>query len=184
MRLLRRAALFFIALLCLTAPPWTNTGLHFGPRLMLPVYPILAIPAVAFLSRALMTSKVRKHLIVACFVLLVLVSLITQLYAVSVLREKLESAHDVMDHLAARPERIVVSDIWWFPQDMAALFYDKIFLFSKDAAVLDRLREAMKKRGIKKYLHVTWNRPGLEDAWTPDSRLKLYDIAVCCRGLD
>ena len=184
LRLLRRTSILFIALLCLTAPPLTNTGLHWGPRLMLPVYPLLVIPAFAFLSRALPMADRRKILIVAGFTLLVLVCFFTQLYAFSVLDEKLESAHQVMDALAALPERIVISDVWWFPQDMAALFYDKIFLFSKNSATLNRLRDAMKRQGVKQYLYVTWNRPGLAAFWTSDSALKLYDIALCRRKLD
>jgi hypothetical protein len=189
-RLLRNTALLFVLLLCLTAPPISAQGMHWGPRLMLPIYPLLFVPLFMFLCRTPLAvrgpeSAARGGWPAARMVCgaLLLVSLIVQGLSVRVLGQKLTTTREIEDRIAAMPHAVVVSNIWWFPQEMAPIFYQKEFFYARDNESLRGLVQTLRARGERQFLYVTAVDPKQAPAYRSHSPLKFIDVDVIVYGI-
>jgi hypothetical protein len=119
----------FALLHALAAPAISSQGIHWGNRYLLVLYALLVVPAACNLARwldAVRPVAVRRGMAVAGALVL---GVALQAYSIHLLREKKSFSHRLNDVLTARPEPVVVTDIWWAPQEMVSVFYDKpIFL--------------------------------------------------------
>jgi len=174
-RLLRNAALLFVALLCLAAPPISAQGIHWGPRLMLPVFPMLLVPAWAAAQKA-SGGRGLKAVIAAAVIACGLV----QLYSLGILRQKLQATARIEQALLAAPEDVIVTNIWWFPQEMAPIFYKKKFFAVFDEETMAKLSDSMRQGGESGFLLVTGmdNGPDQAPAFVLKSPLHHFDVAV------
>jgi hypothetical protein len=147
---------------------------------MLPAFPLLLLPTFGFFSCG---QRATEKLLPAALALLLAAGLVTQAYSFGVMKDKLETSARIRDQVLSMPEEVVASNIWWFPQDMAGAFYEKIFLFSRDEKILARLVEAMRAEGVKSYLYVTWHRGEDRALWSSDADLALFDVSVFRREI-
>ena len=157
-RILRRVILIFIVLFCLTAPPLVATGFHWGPRFFLPLFAPATLLTFRFFDQ-----ESKSGILVACLVLILLAGAATQFHAFGVLKRKLESSARISAFIASRPETVVITDIWWFPQDMAYRFYEKTFFLALNPEVEKPLLRSLAEDEVDGYLFVTFGRDD-EDA--------------------
>jgi hypothetical protein len=137
-RVLSRAALLFLVLFVALVPARSVTGVHPGPRMLLPLLPLAAaLTATRFDGRGLATFLL---------IPLLLVGAAWNVRSLELLHAKRTLAGTLSAALRARPERTVVTDLFWLPTEMSALWDSKrFFLLRSDrdlAWIVDRAREA------------------------------------------
>jgi hypothetical protein len=133
-RVIWTATTGFVLLMVLAVPLPTAVGVHWGARLLLPVYPLLAVLAAGTVARSFEPAPRRDRALArAAVVLLLGVSLVTQLYGLSLLRERKEFTARLNDAVLARGERVVVADRVGFLPELARCFYDRVLLLPQDA---------------------------------------------------
>jgi hypothetical protein len=134
-RLIWTVATGFVLLMVLVTPLSTAVGVHWGARLLLPVYPLLAVLAAGVVARSFEPSHGRVSALTrAAIVLLLAVSLVTQVYGLSLLRERKAFTARLSEAVLAREERVVVVDRVGFLPELAPCFYRKILALPRDAA--------------------------------------------------
>jgi hypothetical protein len=143
--LLWHISLFYpLVYVCLT-PELHSSGIHWGCRYLLSVYPLLAVLAAATIARWWAIST--GNLVYRTAILLALtVSAVTQVYGLRLLYEKKQHSAGLQRIVASRPERVIVAQGWYVPQELARVFFDKpMFLtnsVSDRSLLLPRLRAA------------------------------------------
>ena len=127
-RLLGRTVVVFLALFLILVPARSITGVHPGPRMLLPLLPFVAALAAVHVSRARFAAVI--------LVPLFLMGALWSARSLQLLHEKRTLAGELATALAARPERVVVTDLFWLPTEMAALWDRKEFhLIGSDRAL-------------------------------------------------
>lgn len=191
-RLLRNIAVLYIALTCLTTHEVSTLGIHWGPRFLLPVFPMFVI--LAFFSLPAGNSgtvrageeRARTHgegsglhrAHVLAFASLFVLSLSLQAYSLTVLEDKLATTVRIEQKLLELPEEVVVTNIWWFPQEMAPIFYEKKFFYVKTPSLFQRLRASFKERGIESFLLVTSPGEAKTPLYRSDSDLSFFNVEL------
>lgn len=138
-RLLGRAALVFLVLFVTLVPARSITGVHPGPRMLLPLLPLAAAVAAARLGGS--------RFGVAALVPLLAVGGAWAGTSLALLHAKRTLSGDLAAALRARPETVVCTDLFWLPTDMAALWDAKRFFLLRDDRDLERLTDAARGAG-------------------------------------
>jgi hypothetical protein len=112
------------------------------------------------------------------FAALLCVCFLAQAYSLSVLHEKKNVTLGMEKQLLEMPETIVVTDLWWLPQEMGPVFYEKTFFCVKDNATLSKLLAGMRRKGTKRFLLVTQVEKGKKPDRVLRSDLKFFDVAI------
>jgi len=146
-------ALAYALLYALCAPPAASQGVHWGCRFLLPLYPLLAVPAASNVAAALAPGRSTASRLAVALVLAA--SLVAQLHSVHLLARKTEFSRRVNAELLARPEPVLVTDTWWMGQLAFEWLGSRPMFFVRDAAALDRLRATLDARGIPRFAFVT-----------------------------
>ena len=137
-RLLGRAALVFLVLFAALVPARSITGVHPGPRMLLPLL---------LLAAALTATRMDRRRFAALLLIpLLLIGAAWNVRSLELLHAKRGLAGELAAALRARPERTVVTDLFWLPTEMSALWDAKRFLLLRSdrdlAWVVDRARDA------------------------------------------
>src|SRR4030095_3431256 len=107
--------------------PFGVVGPEWGPRFVLPVYPLLAAAIVFALDRRrdwTATVPIPRGVLAAVFAALTLASLAVQVQGIRVLRVAKAQYESVLAAVEALDGReVIVSDIWWFGPVTAAVLY-------------------------------------------------------------
>lgn len=102
-------------------------GLIWGPRHFLWLVPLVAVAVAPALRRSRPTALVT--------VLLITAGLALQLQGIRLLRSKLHFS-EAMLRAAALPRKEIVTDVFWIPEDLAALYGERaILLVDRDAEI-------------------------------------------------
>lgn len=117
--LVGRAVILFLVLFLILVPARSITGVHPGPRMLLPLLPFVAALAATRVSR----SRVAVVLLAP----LLLTSALWNLRSLELLHAKRTLAGELVAALEARPEKVVVTDLFWLPTEMASLWDRKEF---------------------------------------------------------
>ncbi|MFN8178243.1 MAG: hypothetical protein U0167_09950 [bacterium] len=118
-RLLGGASVLFVVFFVLLVPARSITGVHPGPRMLLPVLPLAAAVCATRLSASRLAALFLAPLLLA--------GALWNLTSLELLHAKRALAGDLAAALAARPERIVVTDLFWLPTEMSSLWDRKTF---------------------------------------------------------
>ncbi len=138
-RLLGRAALVFLVLFVTLVPSRSITGVHPGPRMLLPLLPLAAAVAAARLGGS--------RFGVAALAPLLAVGAAWAGTSLALLHAKRTLSGDLAAALRARPETVVCTDLFWIPTDMSALWDGKRFFLLRDDRDLARLTDAARAAG-------------------------------------
>ncbi len=143
--LLWRVALFYpLVYVCLT-PELHSSGIHWGCRYLLSVFPLLAVLAASTIARWWDISAGHSfYYYRSAIVLALTVSVVTQAYGLCILYEKKQHSASLQRIVADRPEPAIVAQGWYVPQELARVFFDKP-MFSVNSAA-DRARVLLKLR--------------------------------------
>lgn len=173
-RLILTIAFVFAAVLCIAAPFGSHTvppgGSQWGPRLLLPVVPLLTVGIVFALEHRRawsVGSAPLGGLILATFAVLGLASLAVQAQGVRELRvakaqyERLDAATE-----AVTPGAVIVTDLWWYPAVTAAVLREHAVLAvnGPNTGSLAELLARLHDRGITALTFVTAGAPVASDA--------------------
>ncbi len=129
-------ALYFLAV-ALTAP--NDGGAQWGPRYLLPLIPPAAALAWHRAERLLRHPERPERVVTAQLVAVLLgISAILQVHSLSVLESSLTRSATLRDATAEVGHRIVLTDIWWAPQILARLYFERqIFLLHEPRQLED-----------------------------------------------
>ena len=180
-RLLRNTTVLFIIFICLSCPPITAQGIHWGPRIMLPVFPMLLPLLFLSFSRASenrSAAKQRRPSLRWALLALLLTCAAVQIYSIFVLNRKLETTASIVSRVRGLPDEVIISGLWWFPQEMAPIFYEKMFFFAPDYAHLQKLAASLKEKGRSAFIYVTPVDERQRLLFRTQSKLKFFDVSV------
>ncbi len=156
LRLVLGYALVYFAL----TPVRNTTGIHWGNRYLLELYPLLAVPCAAALL-ALVRGAAPARAVAALLGLLAAGSFALQVFSIDLLRRKLVFGEHLEQAVRERPETVVVTDQWWVPQTLARSFFEKSLFYVATPENARMLLERLAQRGVGEVLLVTsdLNRP-------------------------
>jgi hypothetical protein len=140
----------YIAIVCLLEQ--IDPGLQWGPRMLLPLYPLLVVAALN--SLATLERAPTRRAIVVVFVVLAVLGLVLQVAGVRLLyRNKLETL-TLLQGTADLPATHIVTDVAWYPPEMASLFYERQFFYVARQAEMEQLVERLCQAGIRRFAWV------------------------------
>jgi len=181
---LHRIALGFALLLALASPEIASTGIHWGNRHLLVLYPLLAVLAAANLSVWRRSGATGGSWLAAPLVLAVALGFAAQVDSIRLMRTKKEFSAQLRQALARHPEPVIVTDVWWAPQELHSEFYLRPIFFVQSGRQWAELASRLRARGIERTLLVTRAAAGapLAGAETVDDRGLGY-YALTLRGV-
>jgi hypothetical protein len=118
-RLLGGSAVLFVVMFLVLVPGRSITGVHPGPRMLLPVLPLGAAVAASRLT----SSRPATFLLAP----LLLGGALWNFSSLELLHAKRALSGDLAAALAARPERVVITDQFWLATEMMHLWDRKQF---------------------------------------------------------
>lgn len=134
-----------------------DVGIIWGPRHFVSLYPILVILSLAATERILGTAKpqsVRGALRVSAITLFAL-SLFIQWHGVHTLYLKKKGTEALVQSVSRLTNEIVVTDVYWFPEEAAPIFYEtKILMVDSDEDLL-ALLQLLRTKNIEDFTFVT-----------------------------
>ena len=155
-----RKWLWFVALAYamvygLTAPELGSTGIHWGNRFLLILYPLFAVLCGASLAewRSCINRRVSWRTVV--ITLAILASFGTQVYSLDILRKRKLFSYRLNREIQKRTEQVIVTNVWWVPQELYREFYVKPIFFVRTAEQYHELASRLSKQGYKNLLWVT-----------------------------
>jgi len=141
------AIVVFVGLFCLLVPARSITGIHPGPRMLLPLLPAAAALAAVRLGRAS-----RATLFAA--LPLIVVACLWGAQSISLLRDKRELAAAISAAIAAQPQDIVATDLFWVPTELSPLWKEKRFYLLGDSESLQTLATRARAAGDTEILAI------------------------------
>jgi hypothetical protein len=171
-RILLAIGLGYAALVCVLTP--VDPGLQWGPRFLLPIFPVLAVVATNNFRALQAAGELRSaRLLRACFVSTVALSLVVQVAGLRTLYIIKTRDRELIEHTGQLNAVHVLSDEYGYAQYAAPLFYEKQFFYVRDQEDYQRLTETLVNHGISRYAFVTYP--------VPDRRaVDPLDAPPCC----
>lgn len=142
----------YLAMYLLAAPELGSTGIHWGNRFLLLLYPLLLVLA---LSAVWPKEKIRIKGLYWGAILLVVLSIGAQVYSVRLLAVKKDFSRRLSEAVADRPEQIVVSTVWWAPQALSREFYTRQVFYASSQDRLQELGQRIVAAGEERVLFIT-----------------------------
>jgi hypothetical protein len=144
-----------LGLYVLAAPPLHVAGIHWGSRLLLPLFPVLGGLAATTAGRlvALREGAARARAGVLVTAALGL-SVAFQLHGLRLLSAEERFAARLNDEVMQRPASVVVATSWVVPQELARCFYRKTIFLVRTPADLGRLVPMLRADGETRVLRI------------------------------
>jgi hypothetical protein len=162
LRCLLALVLAYTVLYVALTPLRNTTGIHWGNRYLLELYPLLAVPCAAALLA--LRERPRARLGMALLALLAAASVALQLLSLDLLRRKLVFGEKLEHAVRAYPGLPIVTDVWWVPQTLAREFHRRPLYFVSAADDLRSLLERLARHGETGFLFVTTDVARAPDA--------------------
>ena len=175
-RFLSRASWLYVLLVAVPLHR-DDVGIIWGPRHMLPVLPLLAALALRALvdlgASAGSTSRLRALSSIAAG--LFVLGLIVAVHGLYLLHLKMDGTEAILQAVRDTPSRVVVTDAYWLPEELAALWRAKTFFFVGSDADYGELTSGLRAHGVAEATVVLSRRYG---TLGPPSLLDLRARAV------
>jgi hypothetical protein len=120
-----------------------DIGVIWGPRHFLWLIPVLVLAARAALS------NVPKGAIPAV-VLLATSAVAIHVFGVTLLSRKLSFSHSLLQALRSGGAQVIATDVFWIPEDLAALWFEKELVVVASDDDLAFLLRRLRSRGVKR----------------------------------
>lgn len=143
-RFLWDVSFLFILLVCLTTP--ISRGVHWGPRLLLLIYPPLVLLSFNIL-RDEVEGEGCPQFMKRIFLFLALITIGIQTGGLWLLKVRKEGMKEITVRLGGERTGPIVTDGWFLAQDMALIFNQKSFFYVKNEAGLADLILDMRNAG-------------------------------------
>ncbi len=139
---LRKVTAGFILVYLVAAPKVGSTGIHWGCRFLLLLYPLLTILLVNnFKDRFSKTLTLKNLGLIA----ILLLSLLLQVSSLYLLFEKKSFNGKLNEYILQRPEQIIITNIWHAPQDLSFNFDKKLLFYFKNKTQMARINQILKQ---------------------------------------
>jgi hypothetical protein len=134
----------------------TVFGIIWGPRHFLPVMPVLVTITIAALHhiRTNPDWSKWKNVTLRIAAILILTSFLIQVFGLVTMYHKRAASARLKDAIRQSTSRVVVTDAYWIPEELAPLFFEKQFHIVKSEQELKQLIELLKKTGYREFLFV------------------------------
>ena len=176
----RGLALGYALLYALLAPSAMSfSGIHWGNRFLLVLYPLFAALAAANLVawwRDHRSAWGRAALLVAA-----VVSLAAQCWSIALLNQKKEFTSRLNEMVALRAPSAIVTNVWWAPQELFLVFHDRPIFLLDPSANYETLLARLAAGDQETFLLVTQasNVPGATlVGHIDDGRLGLFGVRL------
>jgi hypothetical protein len=155
-RLALAACFGYIILVCIATP--VDPGLQWGPRFLLPIYPLAAVLALrnGQALSATARSSSTGTLLGACLAATIGVSLVFQACGIRVMNMVKTRDTQLIESTARLDSTWIVSDEYGLAQYAAPLFYQREFFYVRSQEEYQRLTETFVRNGIDRYAVVTY----------------------------
>ncbi|MFC1541862.1 hypothetical protein ACFL50_05370 [Candidatus Latescibacterota bacterium] len=149
---LRTAVLAYAVVYCLAAPVMGSTGIHWGNRFLLVLYPMITVLAVSNL--ALWFGKLKTYVTprTLAIAMVIAISAAAQVYSVNLLKTKKDFSGRLNSELASQPEQVVITNVWWAPQALFSQFRTKSVFYVSNKDKYDRLVKTLASNGQIRYI--------------------------------
>ena len=173
--ILWQVCLVYAVVYGLASPKAASWGIHWGNRLVLVLYPLLAVLCAASLAdweRLTPNNALRANLAApgsgfkgkkwqaAVVALVILLSVAAQVYSISILERKMDFSDRLNQAIAEAPEEAIVTDQWWLGQELYAQFGHKMIFRIQSQQDLDLLTALLASHGYTRLLYVSPPMPG------------------------
>ncbi len=157
----------FIVITCLLLNR-RDPAVCWGPRNYLALYPLL-IPLCAYaFFRMTRKADFMVNLLVSTFLAwLLLVSFSNQLEGIRTLAVKKSASKQILAKVSAAKPDVIVSDIFWLPEEMASMFYKYRIMQVKSDKELFQVLQMLSDDGVKKFTMILSPRKQFRTISTP-----------------
>lgn len=141
--------LAIVALTCIAVPPlllnYDQPGMFWGGRHFLNIVPVLCLLSVFILTR--MDSRILKGLALG----ICLISLAASLCGYAALSAKRNFSAQYVREIAKPEYEVILTDIFWMPEELAWLHRNKCILLLTGPDSLDQARAFLRANGIRRF---------------------------------
>ncbi|MDQ6802646.1 MAG: glycosyltransferase family 39 protein [Acidobacteriota bacterium] len=171
--LLGRVVFLYIGLLPLVLRAnWS--GLVWGPRYFLLILP-LAIPPTIVACRSVVALPLPRRVGITGLVILVVASVVLQGFGLFLQDEKLRETAALRDLIANEPTGVIMTDIFWLPEEMASVFFRKRFMMPRSPNDLPRAIRVLADAGVTEFTFAASPRYGWR---SPEDTRLLQKLAI------
>lgn len=117
---IRKAVLLTVILTVLTTPVFR--GIHFGPRLLLPVIPLLAVMLSVYLQK---TLESKNKLKIYALTGVIFAQLLVTVWGIDLLFDKRAVNAARREQILAKSENSIVTLRWWLQQEIPELYFQR-----------------------------------------------------------
>ena len=143
-RFLQTICILFIIGACLTLSS-AGTWIIWGPRHFFPILPLLVVLSVEG------WRQMERPRLAA---VLLLAAVLIQANGIYDLALKKRGTERIRAAIVAEGASVVITDVFWLPQEMASLFYEKTFLLAKTDTAAEGAIAALRARGVERITFV------------------------------
>ncbi|MFC1551015.1 hypothetical protein ACFL6P_00480 [Candidatus Latescibacterota bacterium] len=177
---LRTAVLAYAGIYILAAPVMGSTGIHWGNRFLLVLYPMITVLAVSNL--ALWFGKIKKVVTPHTFAvaLVILISAAAQVYSINLLKTKKDFSGRLNTEIQRQPEKIVITNVWWVPQALFTEFHTKAMFYVSSPKQYDELVRTLAENGYTSHIFASQrpiNETAPEVARIDDGGLNFFSLS-------
>jgi len=115
------AVLLFFCVAVILSPVKYQRGVHWGPRYLLPVFPLLVVLGLSGIRRACPDFRKRRFMLVLGSIILAF-SLAVQTHGMATLQIKKRGTERTVSRFQESSPRTVVTNVWWFPLEIAVAY--------------------------------------------------------------
>lgn len=177
-------AIGYTLLYWMAAPAISSQGIHWGNRFLLLVYPLLTLCAAVNIthwwrreSTEVQPSSAGRVAVLA----VIAVCLFAQLYSLHLLQRQKAFSVRLNDAVLAEKETAILTDVWWVPQMLHSVFFDRQLFFARSPEDAQSLVARLRERHQYGYLFVTGasNTGGMKpDRSINDGGLNFFSLAL------
>jgi hypothetical protein len=130
------------------------TGIVWGPRYFLTVVPLAAMLSLLAASEVVEAAGSARRAAVLLMASVMAVSIAFEIYGLSLLRRKLVATASLAGVLRREPS-VLVTDVFWLPEEMAQLFFEKEILMPANGTELVAAINALRAHGVTELSYIT-----------------------------
>lgn len=140
------------------------SGIHWGCRYLLPVFPLLGVMACVTLAEWWTAFGVRDWVGTTVLCLALALTLTAQVYSLTLLYGRKQFSAELNLVVCDTKEEVVLASGWFIPQELSHCFFDKKIFLIQSQREGDRLVADLRRAGVREALVVAW--PPSPDAAT------------------
>jgi 4-amino-4-deoxy-L-arabinose transferase-like glycosyltransferase len=148
----RIVILYTLAMPLLLRANWT--GIVWGPRYFITVLPLATILSMLAANELREAAGGAPRLAILLTTAAIAVSVAFEAHGFSLLHRKLVATAGLARLLRSEPS-VLVTDVFWLPEEMAQLFFEKNILMPPNGPELAAALEALRAHGVTEFSYVT-----------------------------